>query len=132
MYNLKLFSITIKQSILLLCCVLFFGSCEREMTTEIISTTPPELHVIVHKGADKTVRVEGATVKLYATAEDRTADKNLISSAVTNSAGEAIFTQDKFRKGTLFLSATKDTVTILATTPYLLQNDGITFFWVSQ
>jgi hypothetical protein len=132
MYNLRIFSIKTSHTILLFLIALLFGSCEREMTTEIISTTPPELHVIVHKGADKTIRVEGATVKLFATAEDRTGDKNLISSAVTNSSGEAIFTQDKFRKGTLYLSATKDAVTILATTPYLLQNDGITLFWVSQ
>lgn len=131
MYNLNLFSIKLNHTILLLFMAFLFGSCEREMTSEIISTTPPELHVIVYKGADKTVRLEGATVKLYATAADRTADQNLISSAVSNSAGEAVFTQDKFSKGTLYVSVTKDAVTVLATTPYLLQNDGKTLFWVS-
>lgn len=132
MYKLRLFSLIISQYTLLLSCALLLGSCKREMITDIISTTSPELHVIVHKGPDKTIRVADATIKLYATASDRAAGTNLISSALTNSAGEAVFTQDKFRKGTLYVSATKDAVTVLATTPYLLQNDGKTLFWVSQ
>lgn len=132
MYNLKLFSIKLNRTLLLLFMALLVGSCERDMTNEIISTTPPELHIIVHQGADKAVRVEGATVKLYAIAEDRTADKNVISSAVTNNKGEAIFLEKDFRKGTLYVAASKDGTTALATTPYLLQNDGKTVFWVSK
>ena len=132
MYNLKLFSIKLNHRIVLLFMAVMFASCEREMTNEIISTTPPELHVIVHQGADKAVRVAGATVKLYATAEDRTADINVIASGVTNEKGEAIFMEKDFRKGTLYVAVTKDGTTALATTPYLLQNDGKTVFWVSK
>lgn len=132
MYYLNLLSIKFKHSILLLFMALFFASCEREMTNEIISTTPPELHVIVHQGADKTVRLEGATVKLYLTAEDRTGNVNVISTAVTNNKGEAIFMEKDFRKGTLYVAVIKDGTTALATTPYLLQNDGKTIFWVSK
>lgn len=132
MYNLKIFSIRLKTTLCLLFMGLLLGSCEREMTTEIISVTPPELHVIVHQGADKKVRVSGATVKLYATTADRTAEKNVIASAVTNNQGEAIFLEKDFRKGILHVAASKDGTTAVASTPYLLQNDGKTIFWVSK
>ncbi|HEY1007018.1 MAG TPA: hypothetical protein VGD92_07550 [Sphingobacteriaceae bacterium] len=126
-------SICIKSPrlLVLLFAMLAFSSCEREMTNEIISTTPPELQVVVHQGADKTVRVEGATVQLYASEADRGAGTNIVSSAVTNSKGEAIFTQDKFRKGVMYVRVSKAAVTVDAATPYLLQNDGKTMFWVS-
>lgn len=130
MHNLRF--IKFNHVIVLVLITLFFSRCKREMNNEIISTTPPELHVIVYQGADKTVRVAAATVKLYASAEDRTADKNMISTAVTNTTGEAIFAEKDFRKGTLYLSVTKDGTTVVATTPYLLQNDGKTLFWVSK
>lgn len=130
MFNLKYIS-KLPQFILLLLAVFVFSSCEREMTNEIISTTPPELHVVVHLGADKTARVEGVSVKLYASAADRTANTNVIATAMTNNKGEAIFTQDKFRKGVMYISAAKDATTVTAATPYLLQNDGKTTFWVS-
>src|SRR5687767_6733139 len=104
MYNLKLFSTRLNYSLILFFMAFLFAGCEREMTNEIISVTPPELHVIVHQGADKTVRLEGATVKLFATAADRTADANVIASSVTNNKGEAIFLEKDFRKGTLYVS----------------------------
>lgn len=132
MYNLKHFSINIQYRIILLFMAVLFAGCEREMTSDIISTTPPELHIIVHQGADKAARVAGATVKLYASAEDRTADINVISSSVTNDKGEAIFEEADFRKGILYVAVSKDGTTALATTPYLLQNDGKTIFWVSK
>ena len=130
MFNLKYIP-KFPQFILLLLALFIFSSCEREMTNEIISTTPPELHVLVYKGADKTARVEGVSVKLYASAADRTANANVIATVITNNKGEAIFTQDKFRKGVMYISASKDATTVAAETPYLLQNDGKTTFGVS-
>ncbi len=132
MYILKLFSVRLEQPLLLFFMAVIFSSCEREMTNEIISVTPPELHVIVHQGADKTKRVEGATVNLYQTAADRTANTNSISTAVTNNKGEAIFKETDFKKGELFVKVSKGAATVLAKTPYLLQNDGKTVFWVAM
>lgn len=129
---LKLFSVTLKPLPLILFAGVLFASCEREMTNDIITVTPPELHVIVHQGADKASRVQGATVSLYATEADRTANTNPISSAVTNNKGEAVFIEKDFRKGELFVRVTKDAANVLAKTPYLLQNDGKTVFWVAM
>lgn len=120
-----------KQLFLLFYLGVLFSSCEREMTNEIISITPPELHVIVHQGTDKANRVAGATVTLYATDADRTANTNSISTAVTNDKGEAIYTEKDFKKGELFIRVSKDAATVNAKTPYLLQNDGKTVFWVA-
>jgi hypothetical protein len=120
-----------KQLLLLFYLGVLFSSCEREMINEIISITPPELHVIVHQGTDKTIRVAGATVTLYATDADRTANTNSISTSVTNGKGEAIFTEKDFKKGELFIMVSKDATTVNAKTPYLLQNDGKTVFWVA-
>lgn len=132
MTNWKYFSTKIKYTIICFLVVLSLGSCEREMDNEIISITPPELHVVVHQGADKNARIEGATVQLFASAEDREEGKNLVAAAVTNHNGEAIFPQNDFRKGINFLAVSKDGATVLAATPYLLQNDGKTLFWVSK
>jgi|GEM_PF-885494 len=116
---------------ILLLFVITFSSCKREMENEIISITPPELSVIVYNGTNNNDRAAGAVVKLYLSESDRSADKNMISSATTNSAGEAVFTKDNFRKGIMYLTVTKGTSTTLAATPYLLQNDGKTLFWVA-
>lgn len=119
-----------KQLSLLFYLGVLLSSCERDMVNEIISVTLPELHVIVHQGTDKAKRVAGASVRLYATDADRTANTNSISTAVTNDKGEAIFAEKDFKKGELFIRVSKDAVTVNAKTPYLLQNDGKTIFWV--
>lgn len=129
--NILNFSRGFKHMLLLFYLGVLFSSCEREMVNEIISVTPPELHVIVHQGTDKANRVVEASVTLYATDADRTANTNSISTAVTNGKGEAIFAEKDFKKGELFISVSKGAVTVKAKTPYLLQNDGKTIFWVS-
>lgn len=128
---MKYFPVTLKQLLLILFAGVSFISCEREMVNEIVSVTPPELHVIVYQGTDKANRLEGATVSLYASDADRTANTNAISSTVTNNKGEAIFAEKDFRKGELFVKVAKAATVALAKTPYLLQNDGKTVFWVA-
>jgi len=132
MYKFKAISIKFNPIMILLFALLIFSGCKREMVNEIISETPPELSVIVYKGADKNVRISGASVKLYASEADRTNDQNLIFGTTTNDSGEAVFSKDNFRKGVLYVKVTKDAATVLAVTPYLLQNDGKTLFWVAQ
>lgn len=132
MYNLKIISIKFRPVIVLLVMLMGLSGCERKMVDEIISETPPELSVIVYKGTDKNVRVNAASVQLFASEADRTANQNVIATQSTNATGEAIFSKDKFRKGIMYVKVTKDASTILAATPYLLQNDGKTFFWVAQ
>lgn len=132
MHIIKLKAIKHNPILLLLLAVLFFGSCKREMINEIISETPPELSVIVYQGVDKNARVPGATVELFASEADRTAEQNMISSVVTDTKGEALFKKESFTKGELFVKVTKDGSATLATTPYLLQNDGKTIVWIAQ
>lgn len=130
--NLKIFPMKFNCLLIMAVFTFLFSSCDRDMVEDVISITPPELHVIVHSGADKTVRVTGAEVKLYASVADRTAKQNVISTVITNSTGEAIFAEKDFRKGILYVSVTKNATTVVAATPYLLQNDGKTIFWVSM
>lgn len=116
---------------MLLLMVITFASCDREMENEIISVTPPELSVIVYNGTSNSDRAAGAVVRLYLSESDRAADIKMISTATTGANGEAIFTKDNFRKGILYLKVTKGAATVLAATPYLLQNDGKTLVWVA-
>ena len=132
MTNWKYFSARIRYTLMCLLLIIACSSCEREMDNEIISITPPELQVVVHQGTDKNARIEGATVQVYASEKDRTEDKNLVAVAVTNNKGEAVFPEKDFRKGVNYLKVSKDGVTVLAATSYLLQNDGKTLFWVSK
>lgn len=123
-------SISIKFRVLLLM-GLIFSSCERKMVNEILSETPPELSVVVYSGTDRNVRVTGAIVTIYATEADRTNGLNPISSSNTNAAGEANFAKANFRQGINYVKVTKDAKSALGATPYMLQNDGKTIFWVA-
>lgn len=131
MKNIISISKKFKCFVVLLLIASVFSSCEREMVDEIVSETPPELSVVVYTGTDMNTRVAAATVTLYATEEDRTSGQNPISSATTNTAGEANFAKANFRQGINYVSVTKDAKSALGATPYMLQNDGKTIFWVA-
>ncbi|MDX5418473.1 MAG: hypothetical protein LPK09_04595 [Hymenobacteraceae bacterium] len=131
MTNWKYIAKRIKYTVICFFAILSLAGCERDMDNEIVSVTPPELHVVTHAGADKAQRIEGATVQVYASAADRTEGKNLVAVAMTNNKGEAVFAKNDFLKGVNYLSVSKNGTTVVAETPYLLQNDGKTLFWVS-
>lgn len=132
MNNYKTFFTRICHTLAALLILFSVSSCERDMEMDIVSMTPPELHVVVHHGADRNDRIEGVTVKVYASAAERTEGVNLIAQVVTNAKGEAVFTKDKFVKGINYLAISRGDETVSAETPYLLQNDGQTLFWVAM
>ncbi len=129
--NIKSSSTKIIKNLSLIFLSVFFISCDREVDEEIISVTPPELHVIVYLGEDDSARITGSEVILYNTEEDRTNGINEISRALTDSNGVAIFAENDFKRGVLYISASKESVIGQSTTPYLLQNDGKTYVWIS-
>ncbi|WP_242923160.1 hypothetical protein [Pontibacter liquoris] len=132
MNSYKSFFTKISHMLMAFLMLLSVSSCERDMDEEIISITPPELHVVVHNGTDRNARVEGATVKVYASEQDRAGELNLVAQAITDAKGEAVFGKDKFVKGVNYLTISIADVTLTAQTPYMLQNDGETLFWVSK
>ncbi|TPE44043.1 hypothetical protein [Pontibacter mangrovi] len=132
MNNYKNFLTRVGHALAALLMLVSVSSCERDMDMDIVSVTPPELHVIVYNGTDTNDRVEGATVKVYASEENRTAGTNAVAEAVTDASGEAVFPKEKFVKGINYLTVSIDDVTLTAQTPYMLQNDGETLFWVAK
>ncbi len=119
-----------KNIITLTVIILFFASCERDIVFEVISETPPELHVIV-KDADAN-KVSGAIVTVYKSADDRDNSSGQLASVTTNGDGKAVFTEDNLKEpGIFYLRVESNNLTALESTPYLLLNDGHTYFNVT-
>ena len=108
-------------------------SCERTFETEIETTTPPELHVITENSAGDPI--SGANVSLYTTEEDYINETNVLSTKSTNGEGKAIFTEsDLAEPGVYYVRASSGALNNDASqtsTPYLLLNDGHTFFYTT-
>lgn len=110
-----------------------FSACERELENDILTETPPELHVIVRDSDNN--RVDGVQVKLFNNSENFESLSGAIASKTTGSDGKAIFTeQDLGSPGIFFIDARKGDMTNAASTtqtPYILLNDGQTYFYTT-
>jgi hypothetical protein len=108
-------------------------SCDRVFENEVETTTPPELHVIVEDANDE--KVSGATIELFGNQEDFDNKSSVIATKTTDMEGKAIFTESELDEpGIYYVHAEKDGATNAASstsTPYLLLNDGHTFFFTS-
>jgi hypothetical protein len=103
------------------------ASCERELDIPIVSSTPPALQVVVKDAGN--APVAGATVNLY---RDKTAWENEgdpLSSGQTTNEGVFVFSKDVLKDpGIFYLITQKDGLMVKSTTPYLILNDGKTYF----
>lgn len=103
------------------------ASCERELDIPIVSLTTPALQVVVKDAGN--APVAGATVNLY---RDKTAWENEgdpLSSGQTTNEGVFVFSKDVLKDpGIFYLITQKDGLMVKSTTPYLILNDGKTYF----
>jgi hypothetical protein len=103
------------------------ASCKRELDIPIVSSTPPALQVVVKDAGN--APVAGATVNLY---RDKTAWENEgdpLSSGQTTNEGVFVFSKDVLKDpGIFYLITQKDGLMVKSTTPYLILNDGKTYF----
>lgn len=107
-----------------------FTSCERDIHTDIISATAPALQVNVKDAAG--AAIQGATINLYADEETWTAEGTPVSTGQTDANGSVVFTQDQLKApGIFYIIASKGELKEKSKTPYLLLNDGKTYFNLS-
>jgi 5-hydroxyisourate hydrolase-like protein (transthyretin family) len=108
-------------------------SCEREFENDIVSTTPPELHVITQNADGDPV--EGADVTLYTSEEDYNNETNALATQTTNAEGKAVFTESELTDpGVYYVRAVDGALNNSGSetaTPYLLLNDGHTYFYTT-
>lgn len=105
-------------------------SCERELETDIISTTPPALLVIVKDEAN--VAVAGAQVKLYNEEAAWDAEGSPVDTRETDASGKVEFPKEVLQNpGVFYLVTSKDALKVKSKTPFLILNDGKTHFNVT-
>ena len=122
---------TIQSFFLVLMIGTLLGCTKNGTTYDVISTTPPELHVVVVSDDNNTVKVGGATVTLYKSQEDLDSDTNAYLTKQTGENGEAAFTKDELKNGGFYYAkAMKDVLTGSKQSQYLLLNDGINYLYV--
>jgi hypothetical protein len=121
----------INKIYLLFLLVFSAASCDRVFENDVKTVTSPELHVIVKDTNDE--KVGGVTVDLYNNLEDFDNKTNSIATKTTDTEGKSIFTASELAEpGIFYVHAEKNGVTNSASntaTPYLLLNDGHTFFF---
>ena len=119
---------TIKKYIYVIAAiVIVFQACEREIEYDIISITPPELHVFVENVNGE--RVANASVSIYDSEEDMVADTGAIVTKTTDQNGLAITTGEELgQTGIFYVSAQGGALAGSGATPFLLLNDGQTRF----
>lgn len=104
--------------------------CDRVFENEIVSSVPPELHVIVLGSDSRNDRVAGASVALYRMTEDGPEATAWVTKQ-TNAEGEAVFTQAELAEPGLFqVIATQGSRKGENTIKYLLLNDGQTLHFI--
>ncbi len=107
--------------------ILFFASCDRSFEFDTISVTSPELHVFVTDAGGS--KLSGATVTIYKSMDSATQGSNPLASESTDNEGKAVFTEEDLADpGKFFVKAEKNGVSTIKETPYLLLNDGHTYF----
>lgn len=105
-------------------------SCERELETDIVSTTPPALLVNVKDEAN--VAVAGAEVKLYNEEEAWNAEGAPVDTRETDASGRVEFPKEVLQNpGVFYLVTSKDALKVKSKTPFLILNDGKTHFNVT-
>ncbi|HDJ33239.1 MAG TPA: hypothetical protein ENF21_03965 [Bacteroidetes bacterium] len=111
--------------------ILGIMGCERGYEIETVSETKPELHVFVQD--DLSVAVAGATVIIYKNEDDYNNQANALASKSTDAEGKAVFTKSELKEpGIFYVYASEGSRTNAASTiatPYMLLNDGHTFFY---
>lgn len=111
--------------------VLINASCDRVFENEVETAIPPELHVIVKDTND--AKVSGVTIELYGNMEDFDNKINSIAIKTTDTEGKTIFTESELTEpGIFYVHAEKNgatNATKITATPYLLLNDGHTYFF---
>ncbi len=118
------------NKILILCLIVIAAgstSCERELDMPIVNSMPPALQVVVKDATN--APVAGANVNLY---RDKTAWENEgdpLSSGQTSNEGVFVFSKEVLKDpGIFYLITQKDGMKVKSTTPYLILNDGKTYF----
>lgn len=123
-----------KQINILIPFLLFvFSSCDRSgIFEEHQSTTPYEYHVIVVSDDINKEPVEGVSVYLFGSKEDRNSFNNVLLEKKTNKEGKAIFQPSDLKngKGFYYLAVDKGDFSELAESLYLMINDGHTNQWI--
>lgn len=117
-----------KLLLVCLCAVsLFFTACDRELESDIISRTPPALQVNVTDAANKPF--PSATVRLYRDEAAWTSEGTANATRQTGANGSLQFTQEELANpGFFYLITTSGSLKVKSKTPYLLLNDGVTYF----
>lgn len=119
---------------------MLFTSCDRSGAWEYDPVEIPwSFCVIAHSDENRCEFVEGATVSIFKSEEDRDAVKNVFLEKTTDAKGQAVFSLADFDqekkgpeacKGVYFILVKKGTDTVGAVTNYLLMNSGQTTQWV--
>lgn len=119
---------------------ILFASCDRSGRFEFLEREIPWYFcVAVVSDENMTQPVEGATVKIFKSEEDRDQNCDVFLTKDTDSKGEALFSFAEFNKGGegaealkgwYYISVSKGGKTAKAVTYYLLMNSGTTYQWV--
>jgi hypothetical protein len=123
-----------KQLIVFAAFVFLFASCKRDIVFGIISSTEPSLVVVVETktvsgSATTYTKISGAEVYLYNNEADFEANAIPLKLKITGPEGKAVFSKsDLLQKGVFYVKTTSGTISGSGITPYLLLNDGETFF----
>lgn len=117
-----------KLLIVCLCSVsLFLVSCDRELEADVVSKTPPALKVMVKDAAAQPFA--NATVQLYADEAAWTSEGAAVTTRQTGADGSVLFSQEELRNpGFFYLITTSGSLKVKSKTPYLILNDGVTYF----
>lgn len=113
--------------------IILAQSCDRSgIFEEFEKPTPYEYHVKVVSDDNNTQPVEGVNVYLFAEEKDQQTFTNILVEKQTNKDGEVIFQPSDLTKGKGFyyLAVEKSNYSQLASSRYLLINDGHTIQWV--
>lgn len=117
-------------ALLLLLMTGVFTSCEREIHADIISSTAPALQVNVKNAAG--TAFQGVAVNLYTDEATWTSEGTPAATGQTDASGSFVFTQAQLKSpGNFYIIATQGGLKAKAKTPYLLLNDGKTYFNLS-
>lgn len=105
-------------------------SCERNIESEIVSTTPPALQVNVKNSTGSAY--QGVVVKLYADEATWNTEGTPVATGQTSADGSFVYTKEVLKNpGYFYLIATDGSLKVKAKTPYLILNDGKTYFNIS-
>ena len=124
--------------------IIVLSSCDRSgVFEEFVSATPYEFHVVAVADPIEVhlQPISGVKVELFRSETQRAAGTPVYASGTTNADGKVIFTETQMNpnnnvdlaKGFYYLKLTKDGYQVaIATSRYLLINDGHTHQWIQM